>query len=111
MKRLTIRPSKIKAALNWLKKNNILFEDIAIDSVKIIKPTLIHFSSEVNSVNANVERAMEMTVIFPDDVEPTTANAGMATSAELKENALIDLMCDKDTVLVSRPEAKMLKEL
>jgi arsenate reductase-like glutaredoxin family protein len=57
-------------ALHWLKKNNVLYQDIDIDAESITQPEIVDFSEPVESKNSNIEKVFQMMAVFPDPNEP-----------------------------------------
>ena len=107
LKKTAVDLDKIKKALLWLKKNNIHYQNIDIDNVKI-QPRYIYCDTALDKKDTNVEQIFEMAAVFPDDsLEFTGINGSYNNSDEFKK-ILLNEKAKK--VLIARPTTKPVKD-
>jgi hypothetical protein len=90
--RIKVRVNVVIDALHWLKKNNVLYQDIDIDAESITQPEIVDFSEPVESENSNIEKVFQMMAVFPDPNEPTSNNGGHDTNQQMKDDAIVNIV-------------------
>ena len=74
----TIRTDKLMTALEWLCKNHKKWKDVDLDSLRLqlvdMQPTVVDYSEEVDSENANQEQQELFSCYYPDGA--TTQSSG-----------------------------------
>ena len=112
-KRTKISLGKIKKALKWLRKFNIMYEDIEIDDDDVIVPYVIDCHKIENSSGSNVETVFEINAIFPNSTDILPINGGYKTTEEFKRITLDKMMMEKsqrEEVLLARSSSTILRD-
>jgi hypothetical protein len=64
-KSMMVRPDMVLSALTWLKRNNVLYEDIHLPTEDELPTTIIVDQSQhADSEDTNIESRLEYTVAF-----------------------------------------------
>jgi len=107
LKRFTIDRKKIVRALEWLKENNVLYENVRLPE-EIEMPTPIDHSVIVEGMSTQIETVFETTIIFPQLNEIDSDHTGY----DHKEECLRDVLKDKRLFeMVHKPTPSSMKGL
>lgn len=107
VRKIQVNIPKTLAAFEWLKQNNVLYENEPVPALKT--PIIIDQSETVQSENTDIEMQEQLTVIFPDG----TINSGGQNNMEEMEKAIAELRARTPNVapyLSSRPTNKILRD-
>jgi hypothetical protein len=111
--RMFVNCEKVIAALEWLQKNNVLYEDAVIPNKEDTPQPIIIDNNEARdeSEDALIENRIDVTIQFPDPSEPTETHGGLGSADEL-EKTMMELHSNPltDFELHARPSSKMLRD-
>jgi hypothetical protein len=92
LSRISVDRSKVKTALIWLMRNNLLYKNLKLPSdTNFPEPLIVDHSTLIDGLNTRIETVFETTIIFPETNQIHENNGGNQT----KEEFLKDVMKDK----------------